>query len=238
MNIGSVYTARFLEQGGQGVSRAVMSDQLKRFLFVQLLVVMPLLCWTGSAAVPFVITHFIGRYAAAVPVFLVLAAIGFFYVVNSGLTNPWLLDRRLSEIAFANVLSLAAMTASVALCWYGFQWRSLEAIAYATIAGHALCFIYLVMAVGRDLWPMSERIEIVVTVAAAAAWTLSVLALGQPQSAPAASWIEDLVSALRLAAWTLALLAVVPLYGLVRSRARRPSPPVIPVRLDISDASA
>jgi len=198
-----------------------MAGQLRQFLLVQLLVVMPLMCVAAGIVLPFVISHFVASYAPAIPVLLTLLIVGYFHGVNAGLQTPWFMERRLHAIGVANAVGVIAMAASLAISWFVLERHSLEAVANAVVVAYALYFCYMVIAVGSELWPLPQRVEIVVVVAAAAMWTRWVLETGQAGLGAPGHWTADAAGAIGMTLRSLALIAPVPIYGILRSRVFR-----------------
>ncbi|MDP3181675.1 MAG: hypothetical protein Q8M54_02515 [Desulfobaccales bacterium] len=216
--VGVVYSMRFLEQGGSDTPRQAMALQLKQYLFMQLLVAVPLLSWAAGVWLPFVVRTFLPKYTAAIPSIIVLLMCNYFYVLNSGLTNPWVLEKRLIARGIANLAGLLMMGSSLAVFWFLLGRRTITDLAYATLIGNSLYFIYMVIAVGKDLWRLSECLEIILAVTCAAGWTLLVLQTGYASVSPPAGWLTNLKYTLFMGGWTLAAILLVPAYGLKRSQ--------------------
>lgn len=215
--IGTVYTMHYLEQSGKGMSREFMAEQLKRFLFFQLLVVVPVLSWAAGTVLPFIVRNFIPEYSASNRTFLVLLACGFFYVLNSGLTNPWVMDKKLFIRGAANTAGLLMMAGALFVTWFILGRRTINSVACATLSGYFLYFVYMVFAVGKGMWKPSEKIEITLSVAVAAAWTFSVIWIGQYTAPSNAGLVSDLKYTFLTALWTAPAILLVVLYGLKKA---------------------
>lgn len=215
--VGTVYAMRFLEQAGSGVPRSVMARQLRQYLLFQLLVAVPLLSWAASVALPFIIRNFIPKYSAANQAIIILLICSFFYVLNSGLTNPWIMEKRLIARGIANAVGLIIIIIALAVPWFILEIRTINVVAYSTLAGYFLYFVYMVIAVGKDLWKPHECAEIILSVALAAGWTFFLLHTGHA-SLVEGGFAEELRATIFMGAWTLLALLPVPLYGLKRSR--------------------
>ena len=215
--VGSVYTMRFLEQAGSGVPRSVMVRQLRQYLLFQLLVAVPLLSWAASVALPFMIRNFIPKYSAANQAIIILLICSFFYVLNSGLTNPWVMEKRLVARGIANTIGFCMMGLSLAIPWFIFGRHSINDVAYSSVAGYFFYFVYMVMAVGKDLWQLWECIEIILSVSGASVWIFYILYAGYTSVPVGSEFTENLKSTLFMAGWTFLAVLPVPLYGLKRS---------------------
>lgn len=213
-----VYSMRFLKQAGSGVPGPVIAKQMKQFMLFQLLVMVPLLTWAAGVVLPFIVNNFIPRYSAANQALLILLTCGFFYVGNTGLTMPWVLEKRLIARGTSNVFGLGAMITALAVQWYVFGDQSINGAAYATLAGYFFYFLYMVLGVGKDLWLLYESGEIILTVTVAAGWTFFLLYTGQASQVEQAPFTESLKDTLFMGLWTFGALLPVPLYGLKRSR--------------------
>jgi O-antigen/teichoic acid export membrane protein len=216
--VGVVYGMRFLEQGGSDTPREAMALQLKQYLFMQLLVAVPLLSWVAGVWLPFIVNSFIPKYSAAIPSILVLLMCNYFYVLNSGLTNPWILEKRLVARGIANLVGLLVMGLSLAVCWFLLDRRTITDLAYATLSGHFLYFLYMVIAVGKDMWQFHECAEVILTVTLAAGWTLFILQTGYNSLAQYGEFLAHLKNTLFMGGWTLVAILLVPAYGLKRSQ--------------------
>lgn len=215
--IGTVYTMRFLGQAGSGTPRHVIAGQMKQFLLFQLLVTVPAISWAAAVVVPFIVRNFIPDYAGANEPFIVLLTCGFFFVLNSGLTNPWVLEKKLKARGFANVVGLTTMVAALAVPWFAFGRNTILDVAYSSVAGYFIYFVYMVMAVGKDYWKLRERIEIILSVSLAAGWTYFILRSGYATTAGDVGLTASIRSTLVMACWSLAAILPIPLYGIMRS---------------------
>ena len=216
--VGTVYTMRFLEQAGSETPRHLIARQLIQFLLFQLLVIVPVLYWSASIALPFIIRNFIPKYSDANQAISILLTCVFFYVLNSGLTNPWVLEKRLVARGIANIIGLTMMVIALAIPWFILGKRTINDVAYATVAGYFLYFVYMVIAVGKDIWRPVECIEIILSVTIAAGWTSLLLHLGHSSIQGHAGFGEDLRATLFMGGWTFFGLLPVTLYGLKRSQ--------------------
>lgn len=216
--IGTVYSMRFLEQVGRGISKSIIAKQMKQYLLFQLLVVIPLLSWAAYIILPFIVNNFIPKYSESNEAFLILLITGFFYVLNSGLTNPWIMEKKLINRGLANLFGLAGMTVAIAVQWFIFHKQTINDIAYATAAGYFLYFVYMVIAVGKDFWRWRECAEIIISVTIGAIWLLLILSTSYTFITKNAGFIINLKTTLLSGGWTLIAILPVPLYGLKRSK--------------------
>jgi len=208
--VGVVYSMRYLEQVGRGSPKEEIGRQMRRYLLCQLVVIVPLLCWAAFTAIVFAVNTFIPRYSAANKCFLVLLTSGFFYVFNSGLTNPWMADKRFAARGLANVFGLFSMTGSMGAAWFLFGARSIEGVSYAALAGSYLYFAYMTVAVGRDFWGPWGSLKILAWPTAAAVWTFGTLYCGQSFASPGP---QGLLGGIRimLSTGAVTLIGILPL---------------------------
>lgn len=218
-SIGTIYSMRFLEQGGKGTDKDIMAKELKRYLLFQLLVVVPLLCWAAGVLLPFIVRNFIPKYQAANQAFLIMLICGFFYVLNSGLTNPWVLEKKLVLRGVANIAGLIMMIAVLSITWFFLGKRGIDYVAYSALAGHFLYFVYMVIAVGREIWRPKELTEIILSVSIAAMWVFAVLNIGHIAVGRCEGFIQDFKATLFMGSWTLLAILPIPIYGLKASSA-------------------
>jgi len=176
--VGTVYTMRFLDQIGSGTPRDVIGKQMKQYMLVQLLLILPFLSWAAFIGLTFITNTVIPKYSNANETFLILLMGGFFYVLNSGLTNPWMAEKKLIQRGMANLFGLFAMAGAIAIQWFVFHRQSISDVAYASVMGSYLYFVYMVMAVGKNYWPTFECFKVILSVTVAAVWTFCVLYAG------------------------------------------------------------
>jgi len=215
---GTVYAMRFLEQTGRKVSKESLAVQMKQYIIFQLLVMVPLLSWAAFVFLPFVVDRFIPKYSPSNKTFLIFLVSGFFYVINSGLTNPWVAEKKLVRRGTANLFGLAVMTASVSVQWYVLGNRSISGIAYASITGQYLYFVYMVFAVGKEYWTYLECLEVVLSVTAGALWAYLVISFGYAHIARDVDFVKHLLSTVQTGIVTFLALLPVVIYGFRRSR--------------------
>lgn len=217
--VGSVYTVRFLEQVGSGVPGEVIGRQLKQYLLFQLVVIIPVLCWAAFTGLTFIVNSFIPKYAGANESFLILVISSFFYVLNSGLTNPWMAEKKLLKRGMANVFGLLAMVGTVAVTWFMFKETTIKGVACSAVAGSYLYFVYMVIAVGKNYWSTEECIGIVLSVTAAALWTFAVLYSGFFfMDKDTHGFMTNLKITARTGFLTFVAMIPLVLYGIKRSR--------------------
>lgn len=217
--VGTVYAMQFLQQVGAGTPKDVIGKQLKKYLFFQLLVIVPLLSWAALFGLTFIVNHFTPQYAAANETFLIMLLSGFFYVLNSGLTNLWMAEKQLIRRGAANLFGLFAMAGSITVQWFILDRRTINDIAWASVAGSYLYFVYMVIAVGKNYWGNRECLDIIVSVTAVALWTFCMLYIGFKYSGSDA---HSLVSAvgrfLLVSALSFAGLLPAVFFGVKKSR--------------------
>ena len=215
---GTVYAMRFLEHCGNGTARELISRQLKQFLLMQLLVIVPLLSIFSGILFPFIVRNFIPKYSDAIPSILILLICTFFHVLNSGLTNLWVFEKRLKERGMANAFGLIIMSGLLIMQWFVFGLRSIEAIACTTLIAYFLYFSYMVIMVGKNFWKVSECLEIIALVACAALWTSALLFLGNKSISANLSFINDLKATSFSIIWTFICLLPITILGLKLSK--------------------
>lgn len=220
IQIGVVFAMRFLAKSGSDVSKETIGRDLKRYLYFQLLVLVPLLAWAASVVLPLMVGLFIPKYRPGIPALVIMLANGFFYVTNSGLTNQWIYRKALVKRGFSNLVALAIMLVTLAVFWYGLDLRSVEAVAGATVIGYALYFIYMVVMVGREFWRLREVFEVAALVCLAAAWTLGVLWYSINLHGQAQDIMDTLVMTSQKSALGLLALSPVVAVGLFNSKFR------------------
>jgi O-antigen/teichoic acid export membrane protein len=218
---GTVYTMRFLGQIGSGTPRDVIGKQMKQYLLVQLLVILPFLSWAAFIALTFITNTIIPKYSTANEPFLILLLGGFFYVLNSGLTNPWMAEKKLMQRGMANLFGLFVMAGAIAIQWFVLHRQSISDVAYASVLGSYLYFVYMVVAVGKSYWGLSESFKVILSVTIAAAWTFCVLSTGFVFIGKGSQGFMANIK-IMLQVGSLTLIAITPLlfYGVKISRIR------------------
>jgi hypothetical protein len=204
-----VFSSRFVERHGAGVPGEHLSRELLVFLEVQLLAVLPLLCWGAGAVLPLLFRLAIPKYVPATGATMILLLTTFFVTVNSGLTTPWFARGDLRSRGLASLASLVLMAGSL-LGARAFMGVSIESAAVGALAGYAAYFVMMVFAVGRSSWPVADSVRVSLEVLLAAAWTG--LALKWMLPGPG----DSIGAALGRDAVGLGALAPLPLYALRR----------------------
>lgn len=216
--VGAVYAMRFLEQAGTGIPTSIISKQLKQFMLFQLLVAVPLIAWAAAITLPFIVNNFIPKYSDANQAILILLMCSFFYVLNSGLTNPWVMEKKLVARGLANLFGLTMTTMSLAILWFFFERHTITDVAYSTLAGYYLYFTYMVIAVGKGYWKLRDSVDIILCVTLAATWTFILLYTGQASIKGYVGFSENLNATLSMGFITLLGILPITLFGLKKTK--------------------
>lgn len=149
--MGSVLISRIYIKSGSGTNREVLADELRRYLSVQYLVVVPILICCVWAFANVIVLTWLPKYSAALPVLCVLLPIVFVLPQTSLIRNIWLLDGRFRPVLLSNLVAVIALgsgivgfTATVGL--------SLQSIAYGVLVGYSVYYGALILTIGRELF--------------------------------------------------------------------------------------
>lgn len=218
VRIGEVFRTRLLYQFGNDTPWDIIAVKIRQFLFAQLIVAVPLTTWAGALALPFLVRQLIPKYAFANDAIVALLIGNFFIVINSGLTNPWFIQKKLLARGISNIAGLSGMILSLTFSWFVFEKHNITDIAYASIIGYFIYFTYMVFAVGRGLWGLRGLLEIYLYVLIAALWTGYVLIKGGTYIDGDMTFLADLKQTFKIGCYTLIGIIPVVLIGLKKSK--------------------
>jgi hypothetical protein len=117
----------------------------------------------------------------------------------------------------ANMFALIAIITALSVSWFILGRQTINDVAYATLVGYFTYFVYMVIAVGKDLWQPRECAEIILSVTLAAIWVFFILSKGYASVVEKAEFSENLKATLLMGGWTFLAILPVSLYGLKRS---------------------
>lgn len=217
VRVGTVLGTQLMQEFGGGAEWDVMGEKIRRFLLAQLLVGVPFITWAGAMALPFLVRQLTPKYSAANDATIILLIGNFFVVINSGLTNPWFMQKRLLSRGISNIAGLIGMLLSLAVTWYILERRTMTDIAFATTAGYFIYFTYMLLAVGNELWGFREAIVTFLYVILAASWTGYVLFKGNSMLAGGLNFWPDLMQTLKIGSYTLIAVSPVVILGVRKS---------------------
>jgi O-antigen/teichoic acid export membrane protein len=173
--LGTVFITRIFYLSGAKTSRKTLAEEMKTFLFIEYLVVLPLLICSVCVLFSFLTHQFIPAYASSVPVIQNLIFACYFVPQTTLVRNFWMLDKRLVSLGLSNVVGVVAMSASFFVL---FETRglTLNSIAVASVAGYFLYYVYIMMTVGRELWGVLDALNLVMHAVVAVGITKLILA--------------------------------------------------------------
>ena len=175
---GSVFESRIIQHFGKHNSWEQIAKIIKKYIYLQLLVVVPILIWACVTFIPFIIRQFLPKYVSANGPIIYLMLGNFFIVTNSGLTIPWFIKKKLISRGLANCIGFISTFSLLGVFWFVLKKHDLSAIAISVICGYMSYFIYILIFVGRELWTVKEIIYTMIVVLLAALWTGIIVIVG------------------------------------------------------------
>lgn len=211
--ISTVFFTKMMQLHGSGVDRREIAAKLMQFIVVQLLILVPLLCWLINSIIPFLIRNLIPKYSHGIQAVMILIICNFFISQNSQMYSLWIMEKRLKAYGISNLFGLCAMLSSIVFFWFILGQKTINGIAFATLTGYILYFLYITIAVGCEFWKPIDIVKIIVSVFLMASWTGFIL-WGSGQSyMPITNWKSDI----SITMWSngIALLKLLPALALV-----------------------
>lgn len=169
--LGTVFETRIIRHFGKHNSWEQIAKIIKKYIYLQLLVVVPTLIWLCVTFIPFIIRQFLPKYVSANGPIIYLMLGNFFIVTNSGLTIPWFIKKKLISRGLANCFGFIATISMLGFFWFVLKKQDLSSIAISIVCGYMTYFIYILIFVGRELWSTKEIISTLMVVLLAALWT-------------------------------------------------------------------
>jgi hypothetical protein len=149
--MGSVLMSRMYILIGANTNRLQVGEELRRYLYVQHTLLMPLLLTTLWWGAQFVFHTFLPKYASALDVAQVLLVGTYFIPSNTLIRNFWIIDKRLISLLASNLGSLLAGIGVLLLAARAGQFQ-LNWISGGMVCGYAIHFGILLFSVGRAIW--------------------------------------------------------------------------------------
>jgi|KBSSwiStaDraftv2_1062776.scaffolds.fasta_scaffold00215_15 Membrane protein involved in the export of O-antigen and teichoic acid len=214
--LGNVFVTRIFYLSGAKTSRATLAEEMKLFLLVEYLLVLPLLICSVCLAFSFLTGQFIPAYLSSVPVIRVLIFAVYFVPQTTLVRNFWMLDKRLLALGVSNVVGFVGMAASF-LIVMKFRGLTLDSIALASVVGYFIYYLYIMLSIGVELWGKAGAVKIILHALAAVVITkliLNTTPINISQGAFANNVEQLLISLL----WSYALLLPMLAYGAWKTR--------------------
>ncbi len=181
--IAMVIITRLNELGATEDGRRQVNRELRDFLLMEYLLLLPALICLAFVAGSFLIEQFIPRYAEAIPVLQILLLTIFFVPQTSLVRNFWILDKRLVSLGAVNLAGLAGLVAAIFLA-VQVNGLNLTSVAWAAVAGNLIYYLGLMFSVGREVWGKVKAISLCATVLFSACYTGLVMSQVQVKSLP------------------------------------------------------
>jgi O-antigen/teichoic acid export membrane protein len=214
--LGNVFVTRIFYLSGAKTSRAVLAEDMRLFLLVEYLVVLPLLICSVCLAFSFFTGQFIPAYLSSVPVIRILIFAVYFVPQTTLVRNFWMLDKKLVALGLSNMVGFVGMAASF-LFVLKFKGLSLDSIALATVVGYFIYYLYIMLSIGVELWGKAGAVKVILHALAAVVITgliINTAPINMSQGAFAHNVEQLLIGLLR----SYALLLPMIVYGVWRTR--------------------
>jgi O-antigen/teichoic acid export membrane protein len=144
-----VLIMRINNLGVDATNRKQLASDIRRYLLVVDLVLLPLLIVVLAAVAPPLVARLLPAYADSVRLLPVMLLTMYFVPQTTVVRNMWMLDRRIVPLAISNIVGLAAGFASIGigLMAWGFD---LLVVAVGHLAGHVVYYGWVMATVGRE----------------------------------------------------------------------------------------
>lgn len=172
--IGMPIITRINERGVTAAGRVQVAEELRLYLLLEYLVLLPVLICLAYFASSFLIARFIPQYFPGVAVAQILLISLFFVPQTTLVRNFWILDKRLISLAISNVIGLLAGLGALALAGWTFG-LSLVTVAWAMVGGLIVYYGYIIFSAGRETWGLGPACRVGLASLGAAAYTAVLL---------------------------------------------------------------
>lgn len=217
ISIGSVFETRIIQYFGKHNSWKKIGDLIKNYMYLQLLVFVPILVCLCATFIPLVIRQLLPKYQDASEAIIYLLLANFFIVINSGLTIPWFTKKKLISRGKSNLFGLLVMIFSLSFFWFVLEIQKLSSIAISVTLTYLLYFIYMLIMVGKELWPTKEIIKILLIILIGAIWTSLVVVIGNSYSIDGLNIYNDIARSIIICLISLIGISPIFIFGLFLS---------------------
>ncbi len=214
VRFGTVFMTRTFEQFGKNESRDTLARNIQRFMQVQLLVALPLVCWAIFSAVPFLIRQVIPLYQEGIVPLAILLTATFFDFRNNNLFTLWVAEKRLADYFISNVLSLFVMGSLLFFMYFIAGYKTLTGVAIVVVLGFLFNFTYAFGTIGKEYMGWKEALKLYVHVLLMAGFTGGILVYCSLRAPGKVNVFEDFVFSLKQSFLSFALLFPAVLLGL------------------------
>jgi O-antigen/teichoic acid export membrane protein len=206
-----VLVMRINNLGIHEANRKQLGTDIRRYLLVVDLVLLPVLIVALSVVAPLVIARFIPAYAESVRLLPFMLLTMYFVPQTTVVRNLWILDRRIWPLAVSNIVGLAAGVVCIGtgIAVWGFQ---LRVVAVGYLFAHVVYYGWIMATVGRQTFGERGALEVVTHAVGSCVYVAAVIAFLQANTpaTPGAQLLRAMMS-------VAALLPLVA-YGLWRSQ--------------------
>jgi O-antigen/teichoic acid export membrane protein len=205
-----VLVMRINNLGVHGSNRKQLAGDIRRYLLVVDLVLLPLLIVALATAAPPLVARLLPAYADSVRLLPIMLLTMYFVPQTTVVRNMWILDRRIGPLAISNIVGLAAGAASIAIGIVAWGY-DLRVIAAGYFCGHVVYYSWIMATVGRETFGERGATEVVAHALLSCAYVAVVLLV---LDGSASGLMQATLRGLAAVAALLPLLA----YGLWRSQ--------------------
>lgn len=172
--VGAVFVNRFYFLSGSGVAMSRLAEELRQFLLVEYLLLLPALICTAGPGFKFLISTFTPEYASSNLPFRALLLAIYFIPQTTVIRNVWILQKRTLAIGLSNLAGLITMSLSLVMGVWLFEF-TLESLAYMTVLGYLGYYLYILFSVGTEIWGLSGAFRVGGYALLSVSWTAAVL---------------------------------------------------------------
>lgn len=165
------------ETGANHKSRKELGDIVFSYLRLYYLAIVPMLICASSAGAAIVFAKFIPKYEDALGPMLVLLFVLYFAPYATLIRRFWLIDKRFGALLVSNVVALASVLVGLAILLV-IRITTPTSVATVFLLSHVIYFMYLLWALGPELWSKKKLASVVLFVSVSIAVTFLALKTG------------------------------------------------------------
>ena len=209
---GTVFETRIIQFYGKNIPWFKISNLIKSYMYIQLLIIVPIIIWIGSIFIPFILRHFLSNYTQASDLIVYLLLTNFFIVINSGLTIPWFIKKKLKSRGISNFFGLLCLVITLYYFWFFLENKTLISVVKSVIFSYLIYFVYMLFNVGKELWSLKEIFKILIIILLSFSWTSLIIIYSYSFTISDLSFINDLFRTITIG--FISLISLLPIIGI------------------------
>lgn len=206
----NVIITRLYEIGVTQNGRRQMATEIRDFLLLEYLLLLPTVICLALYLGSFLISQFIPKYAESVPLLGIILGATYFVPQTTLVRNFWILDKRLFSLGISNLVGLLGMAAML-YAMVTLRGQTLASVALSMVGGSMIYYAYIMFSVGREVWGWESVLGLSLAAIVAFAYTFLIVFHCLPSFSPNAFWANF---AILLKSLSLCFIYLMPLFVL------------------------